>query len=65
MTPLVVDALDRQSDCSSASSGVAAARRKRVEYVDRIMTCWLALKDSLVQLDLLRAVAGELESEMR
>ena len=41
MTPLLVDALDRQSDCSSASKGVAAARKRRVEYVNRIF--WINL----------------------
>ena len=33
----MVDALAKQSDCSSASNGVAAARTRRIEYVDRML----------------------------
>ena len=35
MTPLVLDALDKQSDCSSAST---IARKKIVEYKDRMFS---------------------------
>ena len=58
MTPLVDDAWARQSDCSSASNGVAAARKRRVEYADRILRCLLACNDLLILTDLLKAVAG-------
>ena len=56
MTPLVVDALDKQSDCSSASSGVARTKKRRVEYKDRMLLCFL--RDLRVLLVLLKAVAG-------
>ena len=58
MTPLVVDALDRQSDWSSASNGVARTKKRRVEYKDCILFFWLFLRGLRVLLVLLKAVAG-------
>ena len=69
MTPLVEEPWARQSDCSSASNGVAAARSIRVEYIDRILSvlwglkgfwiCWFDNRADLVFfLVLLKAVAG-------
>lgn len=64
MTPLLGDAWARQSDCSSASNGVAAARKRRAEYTDRILRYVVALQYLLMFMDSLKAVAGNVNWDM-
>lgn len=65
MTPLVVDAWARQSDCSSASNGVAATRKRRVVYTDRIFVVFVDFEGLVGLVGFAESGGWDLKSEMR